>query len=255
MRVEPETPVAYALRAGEDALPLNAFLGKKVALRFLGEIRCLECGRKTSKSFNQGHCFPCFQSLAACDTCIVRPELCHHHLGTCRQPAWGEAHCFVDHVVYLANSTGAKVGITREHQRRTRWMDQGAVQALPIARVRNRRDSGTIETALATSLADKTNWRKLVSQDAEPLDLPALRDRLFETWPAHFPGERLEAEAVQAFTYPVEAYPPKIQSFNLDKNPLVEGTLLGLKGQYWLLDTGVINLRKWGGYTCEFIGE
>jgi hypothetical protein len=255
MRVEAGHPVAYELRAGTNTHPLNSYLGKKVELRFTGKIHCLECDRKTSKSFGQGYCFPCFQRLAACDSCIVKPELCHHHLGTCREPEWGLSHCFVNHVIYLANSTGVKVGITREHQRHTRWMDQGAVQALPIARVKNRLDSGKIEKTLAATMADKTNWRKLVSEDAAPLDLEKIRDNLFESWPENLPGERLTSESVESFTYPVQAYPPKIQSFNLDKNPLVEGTLIGLKGQYWLLDKGVINIRKWGGYVCEFKTE
>ncbi|MNO08412.1 hypothetical protein D3C81_2310390 [compost metagenome] len=48
--------------------------------------------------------------------------------------------------------------------------------------------------------------------------------------------------------YPVQAYPKKIVSFNLDKDPVVEGTLLGIKGQYLIFDTGVINIRKYTAY-------
>ena len=67
----------------------------------------------------------------------------------------------VDHYVYLANSSGLKVGITRHTQLPTRWIDQGASQALPIFKVRTRLQSGLVETALAEFISDKTNWRAL----------------------------------------------------------------------------------------------
>jgi hypothetical protein len=186
--------------------------------------------------------------------CIVRPEMCHHHLGTCREPEWGEKHCMIEHTVYLANSSGLKVGITRSHQMKTRWMDQGAVQALPIVKVKNRRDSGLVETVLARHVPDKTNWRALLKGDVERIDLQARRDELFASWAADLPGEKLFAEEIR-IAYPVAKYPAKIVSFNLDKSPEVRGELLGVKGQYLILDTGVINLRKYGGYELEWESE
>lgn len=240
-------PVQYRLPLGQGSIAINPLLGQAVRFRHTGRIHCIHCGKPTRTSFSQGYCFPCSQSLAQCDMCIVRPETCHFHLGTCREPAWGEAHCMIDHTVYLANSSGLKVGITRSHQMRTRWMDQGAIQALPIARVRNRRDSGLVETALARHVPDKTNWRVMLKGDAEPIDLKAQRDALFAAWGADLPGERVE-EAEIRISYPVLRYPAKISSFNLDKNPEVTGTLLGVKGQYLLFDTGVINMRKYAGY-------
>src|SRR5690625_1150681 len=116
MAVAPGEPARYALPLGEESVPLNPFLGQEVRLQFRGAIHCIHCGRKSSKSFNQGYCYPCFRSLARCDTCIVRPELCHYFEGTCREPEWGDAHCMIPHIVYLANSTGTKVGITRHTQ-------------------------------------------------------------------------------------------------------------------------------------------
>jgi hypothetical protein len=240
-------PVLYRLPVGDGSIAINPLLGQPVRFRHTGRILCIHCGKPTKTSFSQGYCFPCSQSLAQCDMCIVRPETCHFHLGTCREPAWGEAHCMIDHTVYLANSSGLKVGITRSHQMRTRWMDQGAIQALPIARVRNRRDSGLVETALARHVPDKTNWRAMLKGDAEPIDLKAQRDALFAAWGADLPGERVHEEEIR-IAYPVLRYPAKISSFNLDKNPEVQGTLLGVKGQYLLFDTGVINMRKYAGY-------
>ena len=154
--------VEYQLPLDDVWLPLNNLLGSKISLQFVGEIHCTHCGRRSNKSFNQGYCYPCFKKLAQCDQCIVSPEKCHHHLGTCREPEWGDQFCMTDHIVYLANSSGAKVGITRASQLPTRWIDQGAVQALPILRVKTRYQSGRVEDILRQHVADKTNWRTML---------------------------------------------------------------------------------------------
>jgi len=251
MRTFPETPVRYELPIGDAAVALNELIGKPVRFRHTGRIFCANCGNQTKTSFSQGYCFKCMQTLAQCDMCIVKPELCHFHLGTCRQPEWGEKHCMIEHTVYLANSSGLKVGITRSHQMRTRWMDQGAVQALPIVRVKSRFDSGKVESTLSRLVPDKTNWRAMLRGQSERIDLKAERDKLFTTWGADLPGERLLAEEF-AFTYPVQTYPSKPASLNLDKEPEVSGELQGIKGQYLILSTGVINMRKYGGYELEW---
>ena len=152
-------PVSYTLTVGDTKLPLQDFLGKTVQIDFDGVIRCIHCDRKTNKSFNQGYCFPCFRKLAACDSCIMSPEKCHYHEGTCREPEWGETHCMTEHVVYLANSSGLKVGITRASQVPTRWIDQGAVEAIAMMRVATRQLAGFVEVACKQHVADRTNWR------------------------------------------------------------------------------------------------
>ncbi|MEO7778652.1 MAG: DUF2797 domain-containing protein [Fibrobacteria bacterium] len=238
--------VEYALPVGDAKIALNPLLGQAVRFKYTGRIFCIQCGKATKSSFSQGYCFRCMQTLAQCDMCILKPELCHHHLGTCREPEWGEAHCMIEHTVYLANSSGIKVGITRAHQMKTRWMDQGAVQALPIVRVKNRLDSGKVEVALAKVLPDKTNWRLMLQGQGEILDLKAKRDEVFADLAAELPGERLSGTE-HRFTYPVLAYPAKLVSLNLDKQPEVTGELLGIKGQYLILSCGVINMRKYGG--------
>lgn len=130
MRTELAAPVAYALPLGDRQVPLAEHIGSLLRIEFLGVITCSHCGRRSKRSFGQGYCYPCFQRLAQCDTCIVKPETCHFHLGTCREPDWAVTACMVPHVVYLANSSGLKVGITRSTQVPTRWIDQGATQAL-----------------------------------------------------------------------------------------------------------------------------
>ncbi|HEY5601778.1 MAG TPA: DUF2797 domain-containing protein [Gammaproteobacteria bacterium] len=255
-------PVSYSLPLGDSVVALNEFLGKKIALTFTGTINCIACGRKTNKSFNQGYCFPCMRSLAECDTCIVKPELCHFVQGTCRDAEWALSHCMQDHIVYLANSSGIKVGITRHTQVPTRWIDQGATQALPLYRVASRYISGLVEVIIKNHVADKTDWRKMLKGDPEPLDLAAQRDALFaqcgkqikqleNTLPENS-IRLLPDAAITGIEYPVLEFPAKVTSLSFDKTPGVAGTLLGIKGQYLILDTGVINIRKFGGYEIEF---
>jgi len=250
--------VQYAFRLGEQEVPVNPLIGKTLRLEYLGAIHCSHCGRKTKTSFSQGYCYPCMTKLAQCDVCIMAPEKCHYDQGTCREPSWGEQFCMTDHVVYLANSSGIKVGITRASQLPTRWLDQGASQALPIVRVATRQQSGLVEDLFRSQVADRTNWRALLKGDAEAVDLLAVRDQLFASCAEGFSAlqTRFGLQAIQPLNdaevveirYPVEAYPSKIVSFNLDKNPVAEGTLLGIKGQYLIFDTGVINIRKYTAY-------
>ena len=257
MQVESGPPVNYLIPVGDGFVSLNQHIGKSLRLEFTGNIYCTECGRKTSKSFAQGFCYPCFKSLASCDMCIMKPETCHYHLGTCREPEWGEAHCMQDHIVYLANSSGLKVGITRGTQIPTRWIDQGATQAIPMFRVGSRLHSGLLEVTIKKQVSDRTDWRKLLKGDADSVDMVALRQQIFNHAEEDLkqlkldnPGlewEFLDAAPV-SLSFPVESYPQKISSLNFDKNPLVEGVLQGIKGQYLILDSGVINIRKFAGY-------
>ena len=251
-------PVEYQLRLGEEAIPLNPLIEKKISLQHSGLINCTNCGRKTNKSFNSGYCYPCFQRLAECDSCIIHPEKCHFDQGTCRDPAWGERFCLQDHIVYLANSSGLKVGITRGTQVPTRWIDQGATQALAIIRVRTRLQSGEVEVMFKQFVADKTNWRDMLKGEATPLDMHAEAARLIDKCQSDlkeledkfgfFAISVLNGVDEVSIDYPVASYPEKVTSLNFDKTPIVEGTLLGIKGQYLILDAGVINMRRFAGY-------
>ena len=258
MAAQLAAPVSYQFCLDEQRVEVNPLIGQTLRIEYLGAIHCTHCERKTKKSFSQGYCYPCFTKLAQCDSCIVSPEKCHYEAGTCREPSWGEQFCMTEHVVYLANSSGVKVGITRATQVPTRWIDQGASQALPILRVATRQQSGLVEDLLRSQVADRTNWRALLKGDAETVDLPAVREQLFDHCSEGLSAlqQRFGLQAIQPLAdaevvgirYPVTAYPAKIVSLDLEKTPLVEGTLLGIKGQYLLLDTGVINLRKFTAY-------
>ena len=243
----------YSLPIGREVIEMNSLIGKPIKLNFIGDISCSNCGKRTSKSFSQGYCFPCASSLARCDMCIMKPETCHYHLGTCREPEWGLSNCFSPHIVYLANSSGPKVGITRASNMPGRWIDQGAISALPILKVNSRIDSGQIESALKPFIADKTNWRKMLKNEVEPTDLLEIKNGLLEKIPElinHLEAKQLDDEMLN-INYPVLKYPTKIVSLNFDKTPSISGVLDGIKGQYLLLDSGVLNMRKFSSYHIE----
>lgn len=250
----------YQLPIGDNLVDMNTLIGSQVSFQFNQVINCVHCNRITKKSFNQGYCYPCVTKLAQCDSCIIKPELCHYDQGTCREPAWGEAHCLSDHFVYLSNTGTIKVGITRHVTDgiSSRWLDQGATQALPILRVKNRLISGQVETLLKDHIADKTNWRTMLKSAPDDVDLITLKQQLLEKigdgiaaiQQKHGLQAVTEVESAPlSITYPVEQYPVKIKSINLDKELAFDGVLKGIKGQYLLLDGDrVINLRKYAGY-------
>lgn len=257
MQTELSNIVEYRLPLGDSEIPLNSLLGEQISLTHTGLINCVNCGRKTNKSFNQGYCYPCFTTLAQCDMCIMKPETCHFEQGTCREPEWALEHCMQPHIVYLANTSGLKVGITRKTQIPTRWIDQGAIQALPIIQATSRFHVGLIENELKNHVSDRTSWQKMLKGQTSVLDLQNERDQLLnetintlEQIGQRF-GEKswqLLSEETVRIDYPVIEHPEKCKSFNFDKNAEVTGKLMGIKGQYLLFDSGVINIRKFGGY-------
>jgi hypothetical protein len=262
--VEAAEPVEYRLRDGwfeadkraEDH-SLNGYLGGELKIVFLGEINCTSCGRQTKKSFNQGLCFPCSQNLAEADICIVRPELCHHGEpgNPCRDEEFAQSQCFQPHILYCSLTSGVKVGITRKPNVPSRWIDQGAVAAIPVAQLPDRRAVGLVEKRLSDAgHADKTHWTRMLKGEVpEDADLKASSERVvaqLEEWGVE--GILSELERLEhKFTYPVEVWPTKVKSFNLDKDPAAGGVLQGIKGQYLIFDGGVINIRKFTGYRVE----
>ncbi|WP_246047238.1 DUF2797 domain-containing protein [Leptospira ognonensis] len=245
----------------ESEESVNQWIGKKITLTSNGKIRCTNCGRPTKKSFGQGACYACFSTKAENDMCILRPETCHFHKGTCREPEWGKANCFKKHTVYFANSSGLKVGITKENPVSNRWVDQGARFGLPILEVDSRVAAGTIEHYLTKFLPDKTAWQKLVQGDPPYFDLVKEKEKYLK----HLATKEFALETkdgkniplkwqpvisneVSEISYPIQSYPKKIKSLKLSESEAIEDTLVGVKGQYLLFSSGVINIRSYGGY-------
>jgi hypothetical protein len=241
-------PVEYKLGVGEQVIELNEWIGEEIQITFLHEIACCACGRITRKSFNNGYCYPCFKKLPENDLCIVKPHQCHYDLGTCRDSSFGETHCMVPHYVYLALSSDVKVGLTRKTNIPKRWIDQGAIQAVPIAELPTRKMAGELEVALSEFLPDKTNWRKMLKNEMERVDLFAVRESIRDQVPNEFQPFLLNESELVDVVYPMLEEVGKIKSFSLDKEEIVTGKLLGMKGQYLLLDCGVFHIGKHTGY-------
>ena len=252
MNVKFGNPIQYYLNLNKESHFLNSYIGSNLKISWQGLITCIECDRKTKKSYDQGYCFVCSRDLPENEICSVRPELCDHKNGNEAAQEFWKNYCNVDHFVYLSLTSGVKVGITRHYNIPDRWIDQGAVKGLVIAKVPERILSGQIEVAVSKQFADKTNWRKMLKGESEDLDLSKLRKKAHELFPENLKPYALESEEIQEIIYPIESVPDKINSHNLDKVPEFKERLTGIKGQYLIFETRVINMRKYSGYHIDF---
>ena len=253
MATEAGSPIQYWLRLDEHRVPMNELIGSELTLSFAGRINCTLCDRKTKKSYNQGFCYPCMINAPEASECIIKPELCQGHEGGGRDPEWEKQYHVQPHYVYLALSSAVKVGVTREPQVPTRWIDQGASQAIKLAMLPNRYLAGTLEVALKQHFTDRTNWRKMLKNEVlDDVDLAKVKNDLLDKLSDEHRGYVVEDDTVMTLDYPVEAYPTKVTSVGFDKLPEISGTLMGIKGQYLLLnDNRVLNVRKHTAYHIE----
>ena len=249
MQTEFSNPIQYYLIFENSFLSLNQLLGKSMEINFVG-YQCLNCNKK-KKIFRQGFCYDCFMSSASAGDWIMKPELSTAHLDIeDRDLAYEKKVQLQPHIVYLALSSEVKVGVTRETQVPTRWIDQGAIQAIPIVEVPNRYLAGITEVALKNHYADKTNWQKMLKNDVPVVDLLKEKASLKYLIPKEVQEfYHPEKENLYEIHYPVLQYPTKVNSLNLDKSPNFSGKLMGIKGQYLIFEDGtVFNIRTFEGY-------
>ena len=250
MKNKLEDPVQYALPIGEDIVLMNELIGKYILFKWEGEINCISCGRDTNKSFSQGFCYPCFINAPETSECIFRPQLCQAHNGIARDMDWAKRHCLQDHFVYLAISSGVKVGVTRSEQIPTRWMDQGAWQAIKLAKTSNRYTAGLIEVSLKEHISDRTQWQAMLKNKLiEGIDLLKKKQEMLDHLTDELRRYKCNDNDITEIIYPVKEYPEKVKSLSFDKLNEIEGRLWGIKGQYLMFDNGkVLNIRKHNGY-------
>lgn len=252
METEFANPIQYYLVFENSFLNLNQLLNKELEITFQG-YQCLNCGKK-KKIFRQGFCYDCFMSSAAAGDWIMKPELSTAHLDIeDRDLEYEKRVQLQPHIVYLALSSEVKVGVTRKTQVPTRWIDQGAIQAVPIVEVPNRYLAGITEVALKNHFADKTNWQKMLKNEIPNVDLVSERNALQNLLPEEVqPYFAANPEKVYDFHFPVLHYPKKVNSLNLDKTPNFNGKLAGIKGQYLIFEDGtVFNVRTFEGYVVK----
>lgn len=252
MSTQFDEPVKYSLDLS-DKIVFNDYMRKELTLSWTGIINCTKCSKITKKSFGDGFCYSCFISAPEAAECIIRPELCRAHLGEGRDPEWEERNHNQPHVVYLAASSAVKVGITRETQIPTRWIDQGASSAIVLARTSNRYEAGVIEVALKDFYIDKTHWQKMLKNEIDgDVDLEDEKWSLEEQLPSDIAEFISDDSEVWHINYPVITYPKTVKSLSFEKTPKICGILTGIKGQYLIFEDGsVFNVRKHSGYYVE----
>jgi len=243
-------PLYDVLNPGVE-VEMNALIGKEIQLRFHDQINCTVTGKKINKTYGDGMSYDAFRQSPMAVESVIRPELSRIHEGIAlRDAAWEKKNHLTPHVTYLSLTSGIKVGVTRQTQIPTRWIDQGAVQAIILAETPYRQAAGLVEVALKQLIADKTNWRKMLTntiEDTTPLE--EKKWELIETLPSDLQQWVCDDDNIMDIEYPVLHYPEKVKSVKFDKAPLIEKKLLGIKGQYLLFeDDLVMNMRSQAGY-------
>lgn len=244
MKTENSSQIQYYLDMNSDFLNMNQLLDKEIVISFV-TYECLNCHLE-KKVFRQGYCKSCFFEIPNAADWIMKPELSKAHLNIeDRDLAYEKSVQLKPHIVYLANSSNVKVGVTRKQQVPTRWIDQGAHEALEIVEVPNRYLAGITEVALKEYVADKTNWRKMLKNDIEDENLVEWRDKLKVFIPEEAKEYFIENNSETHLSFPVLKYPEKPKSLNLIKTPTFKGKLVGIKGQYLIFeDETVFNVRS-----------
>lgn len=244
MMTENADDIQYYLEMKTDFLNMNQLLGKEIKISFV-EYECLSC-HLNKKIYRQGYCQSCFFDIPQAADWIIRPELSKAHLDEeDRDLAYEKKVQLQPHIVYLANSSNVKVGVTRKQQVPTRWIDQGAHEAIEIVEVPNRYLAGITEVALKEYVADKTNWRKMLKNDIADENLVEWREKLKQYIPDEAKEYFIENNIETNLNFPVTKYPEKPKSLNLTKTPEYSGKLVGIKGQYLIFeDETVFNVRS-----------
>jgi len=255
MRTELKDEVHYSLPLYDIIEPgsmveMTGLVGQTIKIEFQNQINCVVSGKKINKTFGDGMSYEAFMSSPMAVPSIIRPELSRIHEGIAlRDEEWERKHHLQPHIVYLSKTSGVKVGVTRDTQVPTRWIDQGAVEAIILAEVPYRQLAGLIEVELKQHMSDKTNWRSMLKNLNSDDDLLDRKEEAIELLPEEYYDFISDNDEVTHITYPVIGYPEKVKSMKLDKVPTIEKKLNGIKGQYLIFDDEtVMNMRSHAGY-------
>lgn len=251
METEMGAPIQYYLIFDSNFINVNQLINKDIEITFKG-YQCLNC-KKAKKIWRQGFCYDCFSTIPSAADWIMKPELSTAHLDIeDRDLAYEKRVQLQPHTVYLALSSEVKVGVTRNTQVPTRWIDQGAVQALPIVETPNRYLAGVAEVALKNHFSDKTNWQKMLKNEVPVVSLHEEKMKLKQWLPEEILPYFIEEDRLYEFEFPVNKYPVKVSSLNLEKTPNFSGKVVGIKGQYLIFEDGtVFNVRTYEGYVVS----
>ncbi len=249
MEVENNEIVNYFLPIANDKILLNDLIGKEIEIKFEGRINCIKCNQQIKKTFAQGYCYKCFVSSPETEACSISPERCQAHNGIARDLEWANEYCVQDHFVYLSLTSHVKVGVTRQTNIPSRWIDQGAVKAIKLAKPPYRELAGQIEVDLKKYFSDKTSWQKMLKCEITPANLLAEKQKAAGLLRNDLKKYLSPDNTIYEINYPLATPPVSVKSINLDKTPEIKATLIGIKGQYLIFDDNrVLNIRKHNGY-------
>ena len=248
MTTEYSSVINYFIEFENSYIHLNQFLERSFTIECIG-YSCLSCSSK-DEIFRQGFCKRCFFESPLAGDWIIRPELSKAHLNIAdRDLDYEKKIQLQPHIVYLSNTGSVKVGITRKSQLPHRWIDQGAHEAIEIIETPNRFLAGTAEVALKKYMSDKTNWRKMLKNERDNVNLSSVKEQAKTYIPSNLVHYFNENSQVFNIDFPVKKFPSKPNSIKLKKNSKFSGKLLGVKGQYLIFDQDkVINYRGHEGH-------
>lgn len=232
---------------------MNSLVGERITIHFSGEINCIATGKKIKKTFGEGLSYDAWLTSPMAVESIVRPELSRIHEGIAlRDAAWEEEHHNKPHYVYLSKTSNVKVGVTRVTNVPSRWIDQGATEAIILAETPYRQLAGLIEVALKEHFADKTAWQAMLKNTPFEVSLQTKKEEAFSLLSDEYEAFFFDDDTITRINYPVLGYPEKVKSLKIDNTPEFSGVLSGIKGQYLLFDDGhVFNVRAHAGYKIQ----
>lgn len=254
--VQYHLPLYDVLEEGEE-VDMNALIGQNISISFLNTIHCVVTGLKIKKVFGEGMSYEAFMNSPEASPSIIRPELSRIHEGIAlRNFEWEMKHHMTPHTVYISQTAGVKVGVTRDIQIPYRWIDQGAVKAVRLAHTPYRQAAGLIEVALKDHIADKTNWQRMLKGEVGDEDVLQVKEDMAKLVPVHLRQFVTKDDPLVEINYPVLAYPPKVKSLKLDNEADISKKLMGIKGQYLMFDDGsVMNMRSHAGYRIRLTAD
>ena len=244
MITEFSDPIRYFLDLESDFIEMNQCIDHQISIKYNGQ-ECLNCNKERS-IFRMGYCKNCFFESPSAGDWIIRPELSNAHKGIeDRDLEYEQKIQIQPHIVYLALSSHLKVGVTRKSQIETRWIDQGAHEAIKLLELPNRYLAGVNEVFLKKIFSDKTNWRKMLQNNYEKVDWVSERERALNYLPEDSNKYITDDVKISSINFPVFKVPKKVQSLNLLKQQTYQGKLKGVKGQYLIFeDETVFNVRS-----------
>lgn len=229
---------------------VNPLVGEVIRIEFLNNIHCVATGKRIKKTFGEGLSYDAWLSSPLASPSIVRPELSRIHEGVAlRDYEWEMANHYQPHFVYLSKTSDIKVGVTRSSNVPSRWIDQGATEAIIIAETPYRQLAGVIEVALKEHFTDKTSWQAMLKNSGTLDSILVKKEEALERLGIDYESFFYDDDNITQITYPVLEYPKKVTSLKLDTKPIYEGKLMGIKGQYFIFEDGtVFNVRSHSGY-------